>query len=57
MGTKKQRVKSEHTGAKNGGGFWGKRDEAKTASKKLRRQSDAREAKHAEAEGTRIMDR
>jgi hypothetical protein len=29
--------KTEHTGAKNGGGFWGTRDEAKSLSKKLRR--------------------
>lgn len=55
MGTKKQRVKSEHNGAKNGGGFWGKREEAKTASKTLRRQCDVREVKHAEAESTRTI--
>jgi ribosomal-protein-alanine N-acetyltransferase len=29
--------KTEHAGAKNGGGFWGTREEAKTLSKKLRR--------------------
>jgi len=30
--------KTEHAGAKNGGGFWGSRAEAKTLSKKARRQ-------------------
>jgi hypothetical protein len=30
-------MKTEHSGAKNGGGFWGPRAEAKTASKKRRR--------------------
>ncbi len=29
--------KTEHAGAKNGGGIWGTREEAKTLSKKLRR--------------------
>jgi hypothetical protein len=29
--------KTEHAGAKNGGGHWGTRQEAKTLSKKLRR--------------------
>ena len=29
--------KTEHAGAKNGGGHWGTRKEAKTVSKKLRR--------------------
>ncbi len=50
MGTKNQRVKSEHNGAKNGGGFWGTRAEAKKASARIRRQSDVREAKHAQEE-------
>jgi hypothetical protein len=31
--------KTEHAGAKNSGGFWGTREEAKTLSKKLRRTS------------------
>jgi hypothetical protein len=30
-------IKTEHSGAKNGGGHWGKREEAKRLSKKLRR--------------------
>ena len=29
--------KTEHAGAKNGGGFWGTREEAKTLSKRQRR--------------------
>lgn len=33
-------MKTEHAGAKNGGGFWGKRAEAKRASRKRRRQTD-----------------
>lgn len=37
-GTKHMRT--EHTGAKNGGGFWGTRNEAKVASRKRRRAAD-----------------
>ncbi len=33
-----RRTKTEHGGAKNGGGFWGPREDAKTTSRKLRRQ-------------------
>ena len=39
--------KTEHTGAKGSGrkdGFWGKRAEAKKATKKQRRTEDKREA-------------
>ena len=32
-----KKLKTEHAGAKNGGGHWGKRVEAKTLSKKARR--------------------
>jgi hypothetical protein len=32
--------KTEHVGAKNGGGHWGTREEAKTLSKKARRMSE-----------------
>ncbi|MFA5800551.1 MAG: hypothetical protein WC840_06390 [Candidatus Peribacteraceae bacterium] len=32
--------KTEHAGAKNGGGYWGKRSEAKHRSKRLRRKED-----------------
>jgi hypothetical protein len=31
-GMPKQKLKTEHSGAKNGGGHWGKRHEAKTLS-------------------------
>lgn len=30
-------IKTEHCGAKNGGGYWGTREEAKAISKKVRR--------------------
>jgi hypothetical protein len=30
-------IKTEHNGAKNGGGFWGLRKDAKKISKRLRR--------------------
>jgi len=30
-------IKTEHAGAKNGGGYWGKRAEAKRRSRRLRR--------------------
>jgi|TARA_R110000737_G_C14213826_1_gene419710 hypothetical protein len=30
-------IKTEHAGAKNGGGFWGLRKDAKKISKRLRR--------------------
>lgn len=33
-------MRTEHAGAKNGGGFWGPRAEAKRASRKRRRQSE-----------------
>ena len=33
-------VKTEHSGAKNGGGFWGYRSEAKRLSNKARRHND-----------------
>lgn len=35
-------VKTEHNGAKNGGGFWGKRAEAKRISNKIRRAAEKR---------------
>jgi hypothetical protein len=34
-----RKTKTDHSGAKNGGGYWGKRAEAKQISKKLRRAS------------------
>ena len=33
-------TKTEHSGAKNGGGYWGPRAEAKKHSKKRRRRND-----------------
>ena len=33
-------IKTEHAGAKNGGGYWGKRAEAKRRSKRLRRKEE-----------------
>jgi hypothetical protein len=37
-----ERIKTEHAGAKNGGGAWMTRTEAKRASKRKRRQADKR---------------
>lgn len=34
------KVKTEHAGAKNGGGAWTKREQAKKASRKRRRRAD-----------------
>jgi hypothetical protein len=39
-----ERIKPEHNGAKNGGGAWMTRAEAKQAAKRQRRQIDAIEA-------------
>ena len=33
-------IKTEHAGAKNGGGYWGRRAEVKRITKKARRQAD-----------------
>jgi hypothetical protein len=35
-------IKTEHAGAKNGGGYWGERVEAKKVSKRKRRENDKR---------------
>lgn len=35
-------TKTEHAGAKNGGGYWGKRIDAKLYSRRRRRQQDKR---------------
>ena len=40
---KKSKIKTEHAGAKNGGGHWGSRSEAKKVSKKHRREKDREE--------------
>lgn len=42
--------KTEHVGAKNGGGYWGKRHEAKTLSKRIRRAESRRLERSAENE-------
>lgn len=40
---KRSKMKTEHAGAKNGGGYWGTRSEAKKISRRHRRESDKRE--------------
>jgi len=45
-------IKTEHAGAKNGGGYWGPRIDAKKRSRKARRQNDKREVNH-DREGVR----
>ena len=37
MGLGFRRIRTEHAGAKNGGGYWGTREEAKRGSKRARR--------------------
>lgn len=37
-----RKTKTEHAGAKNGGGYWGRRVDAKMISKKKRRVLDKR---------------
>lgn len=37
------KIKTEHVGAKNGGGYWGMRSEAKAVTKRLRRRLAKRE--------------
>lgn len=39
-GVQVTKIKPEHSGAKNGGGYWGTREEAKRLSKKARRGED-----------------
>jgi hypothetical protein len=41
--TTRSRIKTEHTGAKNGGGYWGLRVEAKAESRVKRRHDDRAE--------------
>lgn len=40
-------VKTEHSGAKNGGGYWGGRADAKRLSRKARRAQDKRICREA----------
>jgi hypothetical protein len=42
-------MRTEHAGAKNGGGFFGRRAEAKVASRKRRRAADRQLAREARA--------
>jgi hypothetical protein len=42
--------KTEHNGAKNGGGFWGRRAEAKRLSKRARRSNGKAECRKAREE-------
>jgi len=42
-----RKIQPEHSGAKNGGGHWGTREEAKTSSKKVRRANDKKEVAEA----------
>jgi hypothetical protein len=44
IGMARLRLKTEHAGAKNGGGYWGLRVNAKKRSRKSRRVVDRREA-------------
>lgn len=46
-----KKTKTEHAGAKNGGGFWGKREEAKQVSRERRRQLDKEIERNAELYG------
>ena len=41
----KKMKKTEHSGGKNGGGYWGTREIAKDYSKKTRRNKDKEEVK------------
>jgi hypothetical protein len=41
------KIKTEHAGAKNGGGYWGKREEAKRVTRRLRRASGKQEEQKA----------
>jgi hypothetical protein len=49
-------IKTEHVGAKNGDGYWGKRAEAKRRSRRLRRKEDRTSVRRelAKAEGRRL---
>lgn len=40
-----RRIKTEHTGAKNGGGAWMRRVDAKLYARKARRARDKKESK------------
>jgi len=46
-------IKTEHAGAKNGGGYWGKRAEAKRRSRRLRRKEDRKSIRRGVGESGR----
>jgi len=48
-------IKTEHAGAKNGGGFWGHREDAKQQSKRIRRAADRTQVDEALAERQRFV--
>lgn len=50
-------MRTEHAGAKNGGGYWGTREEAKRRCRKLRRRAGRRESKRPWGEPEPIADR
>lgn len=47
------KIKTEHAGAKNGGGAWEPREEVKRVSRKLRRANDRRLIREQAKEGSR----
>lgn len=47
-----RKIKTEKSGAKNGGGYWGPREEAKMSSKKTRRKNDKNEIESQGESGT-----
>jgi hypothetical protein len=50
------RIKTEHAGAKNGGGHWGTRAEAKWFASRARRRMDRRDVEDQVAEATEKAD-
>ena len=48
-------IKTEHNGAKNGGGFWGTRAIAKKVSKRLRRIAGKKEIERSKFEYQKVF--
>jgi hypothetical protein len=48
-------IKTEHNGAKNGGGFWGTRSMAKKLSKRLRRIAAKKEVSRSQFEYHKVF--
>lgn len=48
-------IKTEHSGAKNGGGFWGTRSIAKKVSKRLRRIAARKEIERSKFEYHKVF--